>query len=102
MAQIHPRNQFLLIRNGLLIRFSRLVLFLGKIWERTQFSLRLFRPASAKKPTKFFSRCTLIVPEGVGVAFGHTIAAVAKTLLANLLRDAQGIHRCATRVAERM
>ena len=66
---------------------GKLVLFLGKIWERNELSPLLFRPASAKKFTKFFSRYTLILGEIVRVALGHTIAAVPKALFANLLRD---------------
>jgi len=73
-----------------------------KIWERNQLSHLPFRPASAKKLTKFFRRCTLILGEGVRVALGHTIAAVTKALLADLLRDTQGIHRGAIHGAERM
>ena len=44
-----------MIRKGLLVHLGRLLLRLGKIWERNQLSRLLFRPSCAEKLTKLFS-----------------------------------------------
>jgi phosphodiesterase/alkaline phosphatase D-like protein len=71
---------------------------LGKIWERNHSSLINLRPSSAEELTKFLRCVSLILRERVRVILRQAVPAVTKTLLANLLWDAQRAHCCSVRL----
>ena len=59
-----------------------------------------FRAIQFQKTTQLFCRLALILRERVRVVLRHTVPAMAETLLANLLLDAERIHCRGVRVTE--
>jgi hypothetical protein len=102
LVQIQPPQPILLIHKGFSDFIGKPLFRLGKTWERNYFRLDFLGPSYTEQFAQLLCWILLISRERMRVGLRHTVPAMTKAQLAELLRDTEGIHRCRARRAKRM